>query len=226
MSGTGHQLRTTALLVGSLLLVATATPAQQIEIANPDLYKKSLNAARQAVDHYGIYDDPAAHRRIATIGYQLALESGYRQVPFSFYLIDMPVPNAFALPGGQIFVTRGMLDLGLTDAMLANLLGHEIAHVTRRHGIRMQKRATLLNILSQALVLGVLVGVDDSPQPGRDGTIRAGDSRRGSLVQGAMAGGMVLSELLLRDHSRDFEDEADEDGQRLAAGGGFDPHGA
>lgn len=216
-------LLTAATLTGSAL---TGASAQQIEIANPDLFKKSLNAARQAAEQFELYDDPAALRRIADIGYQLALESGYRQVPFSFYLIDMPVPNAFALPGGQIFVTRGMLELGLTDAMLANLLGHEIAHVTRRHGIRMQKRATLLNILSQALVLGVLVGVDDSQQPARDGTIRSGDSRRGSMVQGAMAGSLALSELLLRDHSRDFEDEADEDGQRLAAGGGYDPHGA
>lgn len=214
-----------ALATLDLALPASAG-AQPIVIKNSDLFEKSMDAARQALDYYGAHDDPAALRRIADIGYPLAMASGYREVPFSFYLIDMPIPNAFALPGGQIFVTRGMLDLGLSDDMLANLLGHEIAHVTRHHGIRMQKRATLLNILSQALVIGVLVGVDDNPQPARDGTIRAGDSRRGSMVQGAMAGSMVLSELLLRDHSRDFEDEADDEGQRLAAAGGFDPHGA
>lgn len=214
-----------AILLALGALVLTAPGAAQ-RIANPDLYEKSFEAARQALDHYGAYDDPAALRRVADIGYQLALQSGYDDVPFSFFLIDMPVPNAFALPGGHIFVTRGMLDLGLTDDMLAGLLGHEIAHVTRRHGTRLQRKATLLNILSQALLLGVLVGVEDDPYVGRDGTYRRGDDRKGSLVQGAMATGVVVSELLMRSNSRDFEDEADDEGQRLAAAAGYDPAGA
>ncbi len=205
--------------------VSAPLAAQEIVIANPNLYEKTLDAARQAVAFYGTYDDPEALRRVADIGYQIALQSKFRDVPFSFYLVDLPVPNAFALPGGQIFVTRGMLDLGLTDDMLANLLGHEIAHVTHRHGTRIQKRARLLNLLSQALVLGVLVGVDDSSEP-RDGLYNTGDNRKGSLLQGAMAGGVVLSELLLRNYSRDFEDEADDEGQRLAAAGGWNPIGA
>ncbi|MEM8963136.1 MAG: M48 family metalloprotease, partial [Acidobacteriota bacterium] len=121
------------------------------------------------------------------------------------------------------FVTRGMLDLGLDDDMLAGLLGHEIAHVTEQHGVRMQKRAQLLNILSQALLVGVLVGVDS--EPART-TYDAGENRKGSLVQGAIAGSIVLSELLLRDYSREFETEADEGGQRLAAAAGYDPNGA
>ncbi|MEM7587111.1 MAG: M48 family metalloprotease, partial [Acidobacteriota bacterium] len=135
------------------------------------------------------------------------------------------VPNAFALPGGQIFVTQGMLDLGLTDDMLACLLGHEIAHVTERHGTRIKKRATLLNILSQALLVGVLVGVDNEAENPNDPYGRPGN-RKGSLVQGAAATGMVVSELLLRNYSREFEDEADVEGQRLAAAAGYDPDGA
>ena len=199
-----------------------AAGAQQI--SKPELFGKSLQAARQAVEHYGAVDDPEALRRVAEIAYQVAVQSDYRDFPFSFYLIDMPVPNAFALPGGQIFVTSGMLDLGLTDDMLACLLGHEIAHVTREHGTRMRKRATLLNVLSQALLVGVMVGVDDEVDPydpyGRS------SNRKGSLVQGAAATGMVISELLLRNYSRDFEDEADVEGQRLAAAAGYDPDGA
>lgn len=232
MRASPHPLLVLSLPVLSLLGAAIGVPlaaplaAQEIDIANPNLYEKTLDAARQAVAFYGSYDDPEALRRVADIGYQIALQSKFREVPFSFYLVDLPVPNAFALPGGQIFVTRGMLELGLTDDMLANLLGHEIAHVTHRHGTRIQKRARLLNLLSQALVLGVLVGVDDSSEPARDGLYRTGDSRKGSLLQGAMAGGVVLSELLLRNYSRDFEDEADDEGQRLAAAGGWNPIGA
>ena len=209
------------ILLGALFLPAAGAQ----EISKPELFGKSLEAAWQALEHYGAYDDSEAMRRVADIAYELAVQSDFRDFPFSFYLIDMPVPNAFALPGGQVFVTRGMLELGLTDDMLACLLGHEIAHVTRRHGTRIQKRATLLNVLSQALLVGIMVGVDDEPENPYDPYGRPGN-RKGSLVQGAAATGMVVSELLLRNYSRDFEDEADVEGQRLAAAAGYEPDGA
>ncbi len=214
-----------AWIAGTLLATLLLPAAGAQQISKPELFGKTLEAARGALEHYGAGDDPAALRRIADIGYELAVQSDFRDFPFSFYYIDMPVPNAFALPGGQIFVTRGMLDLGLSDDMLACLMGHEIAHVTRRHGTRMQKRATLLNVLSTALLVGVVVGVDDEPENPYDPYGRTG-SRKGSLVQGAAATGMVVSELLMRNYSRDFEDEADVEGQRLAAAAGYDPDGA
>ncbi len=217
--------RPTPLWAAGALLAALAQPTIAQEISKPELFGKSLEAARGALEHYGAADDPEALRRVADIGYELAVQSDFRDFPFSFYLIEMPVPNAFALPGGHLFVTRGMLDLGLSDDMLACLLGHEIAHVTRRHGTRMQKRATLLNVLSQALLVGVMIGVDDEPENPYDPYGRTGN-RKGSLVQGAAATGMVISELLLRNYSRDFEDEADVEGQRLAAAAGYDPAGA
>ncbi|MEM7350061.1 MAG: M48 family metalloprotease [Acidobacteriota bacterium] len=208
-----------------LLLLVLARPVGGQEISKPDLFGKSLAAAGQALEHYGGVEDPEALRRVADIAYEVAVQSDFRDFPFSFYVIDMPEPNAFALPGGQVFVTRGMLDLGLTDDMLACLLGHEIAHITQRHGTRIQKRATLLNVLSQALLVGVLVGVDSEPENPNDPYGRPGN-RKGSLVQGAAATGMVVSELLLRNYSRDFEDEADVEGQKLAAAAGYDPDGA
>ena len=217
-------------LVWTLLLVfvsALLTPAEAQTISNKKLFGQSLEAAFQALQQYPALEDPEQQERVADIGYRLAAQSDYRDFPFSFYLIDMPEPNAFALPGGHIFVTRGMLALGLDDDMLACLLGHEIAHVTEKHGTRMKRRATLLNILSQALLLGVMIGADGGPENPRDpyGIDRSG-SRRGSLVQGAAAAGVVVSELLLRNYSRDFEDEADVEGQRLAAAAGYDPDGA
>ncbi len=210
--------------IALLLLLSLGTAGAQT-ISNVKLFGKSLEAAFEAYEHFGSSAEPAELERVAAIGYLVAAHSDFREFPFSFYLIDMPEPNAFALPGGHIFITRGMLGLGLDDDMLACLLGHEIAHVTERHGTRMQKRAILLNILSQAALIGVLVGADDSPENPRDPYGYTG-SRKGSLVQGTAAAGMVLSELLLRSHSRDFEDEADVVGQRLAAAAGFDPHGA
>jgi Zn-dependent protease with chaperone function/tetratricopeptide (TPR) repeat protein len=195
-----------------------------------DLFDKSLKAALEAIKVYGRWDSPADLKRVNDIGYRVAQESGYREYPIAFALIDMPEPNAFALPGGQVFVTRGMLSLGLTDDELAALLGHEIAHVVHHHGTRMERRATLLNVLTQALLVGVLVGGAGRrnqgpamPDPYGVGPQPAPGS--GDLVFGSYAASLVLGELLLRNYSREFEDEADEDGQRWAAAAGFDPDG-
>ncbi len=205
------------------LLLARPLPAQRV--SDPDLYGKSLQAAQQALDFYGRFDDEAELARLLDIGYRLAERSGFRDFPFTFYLIDLPVPNAFALPGGQIFVTRGMLDLGLDDDMLAGLLGHEIGHVTQRHGLRMQRRATLLNVLSQALLVGVLVAASDDARQPQSGPYDPYARPSSSHIEGAAAAGVVVSELLLRSYSREFEDEADAEGQRMAAAAGFDPGG-
>jgi predicted Zn-dependent protease len=219
-------MRTFSTLTVLVLLAALAAPAgaQVVRPEDADLFTKSLEAAEQAMDFYGRYDDPREQRRVADLGYRIAEESRFTKFPFSFYLIDIPVPNAFALPGGQIFLTRGMLELEPDDDMLAGLLGHEIAHVVRDHGIRMQRRATLLNLLSQAALVGVVVATSNS----RDDYVPPGgvyDPTRANRVMGAAAAGVVLSELLLRSYSREFEDEADDEGQRWAAGAGFDPRG-
>jgi Zn-dependent protease with chaperone function/TolA-binding protein len=215
-----------AAVTFALLLVLSPVhlPAQGVD--DRELFEKSIHAAEQALRHFGSHDDPAAQERVAEIGYRIAQEAGYRKMPFTFHLIDMPEPNAFALPGGQIFLTRGMLELDLSDDMLAGLIGHEIAHVVREHGLRMQRRATLLNVLSQALTLGVLVAAEQGRDRGGDPLDRIDpQSRTGDMVQGTAAAGMVVSELLLRSYNREFEDEADEEGQRWAAAAGFDPVG-
>jgi Zn-dependent protease with chaperone function/tetratricopeptide (TPR) repeat protein len=219
-----HRLAAAALA----LLVAAPLPAVE---PNVDLFEKSLQAAAEAVKVYGAWDEPAELRRVAEIGYRVAQESGFRDFPISFYLIDLPEPNAFALPGGQIFVTRGMLGIGLGDDQLAALLGHEIAHVVRKHGTRIERRATLLNILTQVAMVGAMVSAADRdrsydsrlPYPYN---LDRGDSESADMITGTYATGMILSELLLRSYSREFEDEADHDGQRWAAAAGYAPDGA
>lgn len=216
------RLSTLALVLG----LALPGGAQGQEVVKKDAFFKSAEAARQAVVYYGVYDDPEKLERIQNIGYRLAQESSFLDYPFSFFLVDMPVPNAFALPGGQIFITRGMLDLGLDDDMLAGLLGHEIGHVVLQHGTKMKKRATLLNVLSQALLVGVMVSTSDSDRdPGPAPVPYGTPSEGGDRVMGAAAVGIVVSELLLRSYSREFEDQADDEGVRLAAGAGFEPKG-
>ena len=221
-------MRLRSLLTVGLCVLLSLAPlsAQDAEVANSDLFIKSLEAARQAVEFYGPYDNPRELLRVSEIGYRIAQETRFSKYPLSFFLVDIPVPNAFALPGGQIFITRGMLDLGLTDDMLGGLMGHEVGHVVMNHGTRMQRRATLLNVLSQTLLAGVIIASENSrddyvpPTGGYDPT-----DPRGDRIMGAAAAGLVVSELLLRSYSREFEDEADDEGQRYAAGAGFDPNG-
>ncbi|HEY7213036.1 MAG TPA: M48 family metalloprotease [Thermoanaerobaculia bacterium] len=212
-----------------LLVFSTVGPTWAQGIANPDLFDKSLKAAAEAVAQYGSPDNPEQLARVNRIGYELAQHSEYQKFPFTFGIVEMPVPNAFALPAGQIFITTGMLDLGLDDDMLANVLGHEIGHVVLEHFARMQRKATLMNVLGTLLVAGVVIGENNSnrrqgPQAPYDP--RVGTDPGGDLVQGAAAASLVISELLLRSYSREHEDEADKEGQRLAAAAGYDPDGA
>ncbi len=217
------------LCVATLIVAIAAPTASSAQtISDPRLFRQSFDFARQALEFYGALEDDEELRRVTRIGFELVEVSGFRDFPFAFHLVDMPVPNAFALPGGHIFLTRGMLRLDLDDDELANLLGHEIAHVIERHGIRTQKKARLLNVLGQALVIGVLANEVSRSREQRNDPYYdpyARDDTSASRVQGAAAASLVTSELLLRSYSREFEDEADATGQRLASLAGYDPRG-
>lgn len=207
----------------------SAKTAPAVKISNLEMFERSLEVARSAVEQYGVYDDPRELARLNEVGYRVAAESGFTAYPLTFHLIDMPEPNAFALPGGHLFVTRGMIRLGLDDDMLAALLGHEIAHVALNHHAKMQRRATLMSVLGQALMVGVMIGAsgDDGPRDPYNPMQNAAESRqRSDMIQGAAAASLIVSELLLRSFSREHEDQADEEGQRWAAAAGFDPDGA
>jgi Zn-dependent protease with chaperone function len=223
--------RILAFALLSSLLVTTSRPGRAETIADPKLYGESLKAAAEAVKQYGTPDDPERLARVNRIAYELAQQSDYQKYPFSFQIVNMPEPNAFALPGGQIFITTGMLDLGLDDDMLANVLGHEIGHVVHEHAIHMAHRQMLMSILGNLLVAGVAIGESrgnthvptaQAPYDPRVGY----EDPNGNLIQGAAAASLVVSELLLRSYSRDDEDEADKEGQHLAAAAGYSPDGA
>ena len=81
----------------------------------------------------GIYDDAALQQYVSDIGLRLARTSDRPNIPWHFAVVDQPAVNAFALPGGYIYITRGILPLLDNEAELAGVLGHEIGHVTARH---------------------------------------------------------------------------------------------
>ncbi len=208
------------------LAVAGAGAAAGVEVANPALFARSLAAATEAARQYGLLDDAEAQERVNRIGYKVAYHANFDSYPFTFAVVDTPIPNAFALPAGQIFVTSGMLDLGLDDDMLAALLGHEIAHVTSEHFLKQKKRATRLNMLSSLLSVGLLAASASDRDDGYVGPYgyTRDQSATEAAAQAALVGGMAITDLVMRSYSREHEDESDEEGQRFAAAAGYDPN--
>src|SRR5918992_4283677 len=87
----------------------------------------------QILREMGQYNDPELQRYVSDIGLKLAKTSERPNLPWRFTVVDQPVVNAFAVPGGFIYITRGILPFLDSEAELAGVLGHEIGHVTARH---------------------------------------------------------------------------------------------
>ncbi len=162
-------------------------------------------AAAQVEAEMGLVADPALTSYVSQLGARLATFSPRKDTPYRFYVVSMQEPNAFALPGGYVYVSRGLLVLTRTEDELANVVGHEIGHVAARHSAQRQTRASTVGLLSVlgTLAAGVLGGADAA-------------SAVNQLGQVAGAG-------LIASYSRDQEREADRVGQQIAASAGWDP---
>jgi predicted Zn-dependent protease len=147
----------------------------------------------------GIYQDEQLQKYIEDIGMRLARESQRPNLPWHFTIIDSPAVNAFALPGGYIYITRGILPYLDNEAQLAGVLGHEIGHVAARHSAQAYTR-------SAATSMGVLIGSIFVP----------GVRPFGQLAETGM------SAVFLK-YSRENELQADSLGAGYAAAGGWDP---
>jgi predicted Zn-dependent protease len=225
-------------ICGGLSLVPQTAIAQDRGGWEPDYQRKEggadlpsdfllgLEASQQIASYYGIVETDSLLRRINDIGYRVAYVTGRPDILFTFQILDMDVPNAMALPGGWVFVTRGILDIGLTDAELAHLLGHEISHVTRSHFSRQGRLDGLLSLLQTAVMVAVtMVGTGHSQTTGPviedPNAAYYPQSSGDAALTGSAVFGSVFHELLLRGYSRKLEMEADEGGRRLASLAGY-----
>ena len=105
-----------------------------------------LAAAKDAARQMGVYPDSQLQAYVSSLGVALAKGSERPGLPWSYTVIDDPVVNAFALPGGPIFVTRGILGYMNSEAQLVSVLGHETGHVTAKHSVSQMSRAQLAQI--------------------------------------------------------------------------------
>jgi predicted Zn-dependent protease len=198
-------------LVGALLTTSACTtaPAGGSTLALgtvEDDIRIGREAHPQILQQYGgTVGDPAVERYVQALGTRLKNVSELSEIDFTFTVLDSEIVNAFALPGGYVYVTRGLMALAEDEAELAGVIGHEIGHVTARHGAARQTTGTLAG---GALVLGTIAaGV-----LGGEGAARAVDMLGRPLAQGA-----VMT------YSRGQEYEADRLGVRYLSRAGYDP---
>lgn len=158
-------------------------------------------AAQEVAKAYRVYPDPALQSYVQALGERLAATSHRPQLVYRFTVIDSPEVNAFALPGGYIYLSRGLLAFLNSEAELAGVLGHEIGHVTARHSVRQASAAQAANI-------GSTLGAIFFP-----------------VLRTQAAGGLVnvFGTALLRGYGREQELEADRLGAEYLARVGLPP---
>jgi len=195
--------RSALLVLGGLTLATCAT--------NPATGKKELSFVSESQEiqigqenaaavksQMGVYDDPKVQNYVSTIGKRLASESERPNLPWDFTVMDDPVVNAFALPGGYIFITRGILTHMNSEAEMATVVGHEIGHVTARHSVQQMTRQQIAQV-------GLMAGAIASKEVAQ---------HLGELSQG-------LGVLFLK-YGRDAESQADALGFKYALNDGYD----
>jgi len=200
-------------LVGALFTTSACTtaPAGGGPILAFGSVEDDVRIGREAhpqilAQYGGSIGDPAIERYVQRIGTGLGNVSELSELDFTFTVLDSEVVNAFALPGGYVYVTRGLMALAEDEAELAGVIGHEIGHVTARHGASRQATGTLLT--AGLGLLGVIGGAYLGGQTGADLGGQAGQ---------AIGYGLTMT------YSRGQEYEADALGVRYLDRAGYDP---
>ncbi len=167
-------------------------PAGQEASIGASEHQKILKA------YNGVYDNPRLQAYVNEVGQRVAKQGERTDVKYTFTLLNSPVINAFAIPGGYIYVTRGLLAAANSEAELGAVLAHEVGHITARHSAERYSTAAVTSI--GTTVLGAVIG---NPSISR------------VVNQGAG--------LWLTSYGRDQENEADSLGMRYMVAGGYDP---
>jgi len=170
------------------------TTQQEVQLGAD--YSQQVNA------QLPIINDPEAVRYINVLGDSLARVADDRNLDWHFYIVDSPDVNAFAIPGGYVYVNRGLIQRTTSMNQLAGVLGHEIGHVVRRHSVKQMQKG-------QGLSMGMLLGCVLTPICTNGGDVAVG-----------MAGNLAMASF-----SRSDEAESDQEGIRYTMRAGIDPRG-
>lgn len=190
-----------ALLVVAACATNPATGKRQVALISEEQeIAMGREADQQISQQLGLYPDQDLQAYVNRVGQKLAASSERPNLPWTFRVVDDPTVNAFALPGGKIYVTRGLLTHLTSEAELASVLGHEIGHVTGRHSVEQMSKAQLAQI-------GLIAGMIVKPELAR----QYGDIATQGL------------QLLFLKYGRDDERQADDLGLRYIDKENYDP---
>lgn len=188
------------LIVLAACAVNPATGKRQLSLIGED---QEVEIGRQqdrlVVESLGLYGGPRLQAYVQGVGARLAAGSERPNLPWTFRVVDDPNVNAFALPGGFIYVTRGIMTHLTNEAELAAVLAHEIGHVTARHSVNQMSKSELAS-------MGMGIGSAVSPE----------FAKVGGLVESGLG-------VLFLKHSRDDETQADGLGLRYVVNENYDP---
>jgi predicted Zn-dependent protease len=194
-------LVSSAMLLGACATNPVTGSNDFVLVSEESEIETGRKAAPQILERFGKYDNPALQTYVQEIGERLAAQSHRTDLIYRFTVLDTPDVNAFALPGGYIYITRGMLAYLNSEAELAGVLAHEIGHVTARHSVRQQTAATAAGI-------GYTLGAILLPELRSRSAQEAFNAAGGALISG---------------YGRDHELEADGLGAEYMARAGYDP---
>jgi predicted Zn-dependent protease len=168
---------------------------------NAEATSASVREHQRVLSAYGgAYEDPKLHAKLAHVVGRLVAASERPDLSYKITILNSPAVNAFALPNGQLYVTRGLLGLANDSAEFASVMSHEMAHVIARHAATREEKARNTELISS---------VNDA----------LSDSQVGAMA-------LARSKIALASFSRSQEFEADGIGVGIAARSGFDPFGA
>ena len=198
-----HARRLAAAVSLSLICACATNPAtgkkQIMLVGEAQEIAMGQEADKEVASSLGLYPDDALQAYVAELGKGLAAKGERPSLPWTFRVVDDPTVNAFALPGGYIYVTRGIMTHLNSGAELASVIGHEIGHVTARHTVSQITK-------SQLATLGLVAGMIVRPEL----------ARFGDLAQAGM-------QLMSLKFSRNDEQQADDLGLRYMTRGNYDP---
>jgi beta-barrel assembly-enhancing protease len=181
---------------------------QRVALSPDQEIALGLQAAPTLIQQYGgLEPDPAAQAYVRRVGEALVQQSAARDTPYQFefhLLADPDTVNAFALPGGPIFITQALLSALESEGELAGVLGHEIGHVVGRHGSEQLAKARL----TQGLAGAAVIATSDPGDP---------SSRQNAQIAAA------IGQMVNMKYGRDDELESDRLGVRFMADAGYDP---
>ncbi|MGC2857284.1 M48 family metalloprotease [Novispirillum sp. DQ9] len=197
-----HFLSGAAAVCGSALCGCAQNPAGRSALTGFTSVQEDVSLGRQEHPKLlkafgGAYEDRRMQRYVDDIGKRLAARSEMPDLPYTFTVANSPIVNAFALPGGPVTVTRGLMALCESEAELAGVIGHEIGHVTARHSAERQGQQVLASL--GLAVLGIATGSSQ-------------------LAQAASVGAQAF----LMNYSREQEMEADTLGARYLDRANYD----